>query len=66
MENAVHLSLHESGQWHMKVHGQKAMQWLRPSEITPGFTRAVSIVQPNGVAVENPLPLHPILKLRLQ
>jgi hypothetical protein len=60
LEDFVHLSLHESGQWHMKVTGQgKAVQWLRPDEVTPGFTRAVCIVQPVSVAMGGTLLAHP-------
>jgi hypothetical protein len=47
----VHLSLHASGQWHMKVHRRKVHQWVKPAELTPGYTRALAIVQPVVVAV---------------
>lgn len=60
LEDFVHLSLHESGQWHMKVKGQgNAVQWLRPAEVTPGVTRAVCVVQPNAVVIETALAAHP-------
>jgi hypothetical protein len=60
LEDFAYLSLHESGQWHMKVRGEgKAVQWLRPDEVTPGFTRAVCIVQPLSVVMEGPLLAHP-------
>jgi hypothetical protein len=48
---AVHLSLHASGQWHMKVRRRKVHQWVKPAELTPGYTRALAIVQPVAVAV---------------
>ena len=41
-----HLSLHESGRWHLKLRGEERVHWIRPGEITPGFTRAVGIVLP--------------------
>jgi hypothetical protein len=47
----VHLSLHASGQWHMKVRRRKVHEWARPAEITPGYTRALAIVQPVAVAM---------------
>jgi hypothetical protein len=48
---AVHLSLHASGQWHMKVRRRRVHQWRKPAEITPGYTRALAIVQPVAVAM---------------
>jgi hypothetical protein len=45
-----HVSLHESGQWHLKEGGQERVTWVRPGELVPGFTRAVAIVQPVAVA----------------
>jgi hypothetical protein len=48
---AVHLSLHASGQWHMKVRCRLVHQWRKPAEITPGYTRALAIVQPVAVAM---------------
>jgi hypothetical protein len=47
----VHLSLHASGQWHMKVRRRRVHQWPKPAEITPGYTRALAIVQPVAVAM---------------
>jgi hypothetical protein len=47
----VHLSLHASGQWHMEMRRRKVHQWDRPAELTPGYTRALAIVQPVAVAV---------------
>ncbi len=46
----VHLSLHASREWHMKVRRRKVHEWARPVEITPGYTRALAIVQPVAVA----------------
>jgi hypothetical protein len=48
---AVHLSLHASGQWHLKVRRQRVHQWPKPAEITPGYTHALAIVRPAAVAV---------------
>jgi hypothetical protein len=45
-----HFSLHESGQWHLKVGRQEKVYWPRPDEVVPGYTRAVGIVQPVVVA----------------
>jgi hypothetical protein len=45
-----HFSLHASGQWHMKESGKQRVTWTRPAEVVPGYTRAVSIVQPVAVA----------------
>jgi|tagenome__1003787_1003787.scaffolds.fasta_scaffold20872815_2 hypothetical protein len=46
----VHLSLHASGRWHLKVGRKEREHWIRPPEIVPGYTRAVGIVQPVAVA----------------
>jgi hypothetical protein len=46
----VHLSLHASGDWHMRVRRRKVHQWRKPAELTPGYTRALAIVQPVAVA----------------
>ena len=52
-----HLSLHASGQWHMKESGKERVTWTKPPEIVPGYTRAVEIVQPVVVAFrEDPAP----------
>jgi hypothetical protein len=48
---AVHLSLHASHEWHMKVRRRRVHQWRKPTEITPGYTRALAIVQPVAVAM---------------
>ena len=45
-----HLSLHESGRWHLKESGKKRIMWNRPPEVVPGYTRAVAIVDPVVVA----------------
>lgn len=50
LERAAHVSLHESGQWHMKVGDAKVWQWDRPKPLRPGFTRALVIVQPPALA----------------
>lgn len=50
LEKAVHVSLHESGRWHLKALGKNVHEWLQPDEMHPGYTRAVVIVQPPGVA----------------
>ena len=47
----VHLSLHASAEWHMKVRRQVVHKWDRPAELIPGYTRALAIVQPVAVAV---------------
>ncbi|WP_371784679.1 hypothetical protein [Streptosporangium subroseum] len=46
----AHISLHESGQWHLKVDGKPVILWQRPVEITQGYTRALVIVQPVSIA----------------
>src|SRR5512132_1764903 len=52
LPRAIHLSLHASNRWHMKVRRkQTVLEWDRPAEITPGYTRALSIVQPPAVAM---------------
>jgi hypothetical protein len=52
-----HFSLHASGQWHMKESRKERIHWTRPSEVIPGYTRAVGIVQPVVVAHrEDPAP----------
>jgi hypothetical protein len=49
-EDKWHLSLHASGQWHLKRNGQVVMRWTRPAEVVPGYTHAVGVVQPVVVA----------------
>jgi hypothetical protein len=61
----VHLSLHASGQWHMKVRRRKVHHWIKPAELTPGYTRALAIVQPVVVAVFT-LPALPDTQLLSQ
>jgi hypothetical protein len=57
-----HFSLHASGKWHMKFHGQESVRWDRPDELTPGYVRAVGIIQPVAVARrEDPLPADAVL-----
>jgi hypothetical protein len=51
LERAVHVSLHESGRWHVKVWNKAKYEWLRPDELQPGYTRATVIVQPPAVAL---------------
>jgi hypothetical protein len=52
-----HVSLHVSGQWHMKESGKAQISWNRPPEVVPGYTRAVGIVEPVVVAHrEDPAP----------
>lgn len=46
-----HVSLHESGHWHIKVNGKVTGRWERPDETVPGYTHAFSIVQPVVVAI---------------
>jgi hypothetical protein len=58
----VHLSLHESDQWHLKVRRRKVHQWVKPAELTPGYTRALAIVQPVAVAMFS-LPTPPGARL---
>jgi hypothetical protein len=61
----VHLSLHASGKWHMKVGRQVVHKWDRPAELIPGYIRALAIVQPVAVAefrLPAPADAH-ILKL---
>jgi hypothetical protein len=42
----THLSLHASGQCHMKAHNRNVYQWVRPAAITPGYTRALMMCSP--------------------
>jgi hypothetical protein len=51
LPHKVHLSLHESGDWHMKVGRRAVHEWRRPAELTPGYIRALAIVQPGAVAL---------------
>jgi hypothetical protein len=62
---AVHLSLHASDEWHMKVRRRGVHRWTKPAEITAGYTRALAIVQPVTVAMfALPVPVGAqILKL---
>jgi hypothetical protein len=45
-----HFSLHASDQWHMKERRKKRLHWVKPTEVVPGYTRAVGIVQPVAAA----------------
>lgn len=56
-----YFSLHESGQWHMKEGGRKAVSWNRPTEIAPGYTRAVGIVQPVAVIQRDDPPAEDVV-----
>jgi hypothetical protein len=57
LAGVTHISLHTSGRWHIKVHDRKIHQWIRPAEMTPGYTRALVIMQPVAVAtISLPLP----------
>ena len=51
LPHKVHLSLHKSGDWHMKVGRRAVHEWRRPAELTPGYTRALAIMQPVAVAM---------------
>lgn len=51
LESALHVSLHESGRWHMKLRGEPVFHWLRPVEMHPGYTRAMVISQPWAIAM---------------
>lgn len=51
-----HLSLHASGQWHLKESGKKRITWNRPPEVVPGYTRAVAIVDSVVVALRGDPP----------
>jgi hypothetical protein len=70
---SMHISLHASGQWHMKFRRKQVVQWGRPNELVPGIIRALVIIQPTAVAtislpafrgtrllpvVENSHPVH--------
>lgn len=50
LADITHLSLHASGKWHIKAHNRTVYKWVRPAEFTPGYTRALAIVQPVVVA----------------
>ena len=49
----------------MEVRRRKVHQWDRPAELTPGYTRALAIVQPVAVAVFT-LPAPPDAQLLSQ
>jgi hypothetical protein len=58
----AHLSLHASGQWHLKVGRKERERWIRPPEVVPGYTRTVGIVQPVAVAHhDDPPPADVVL-----
>jgi len=52
----MHVSLHASGAWHVKVKGHPVHQWVSPNEFHPGFTRALLIVQPAALAKFTAVP----------
>ncbi|MBP2321491.1 hypothetical protein JOF56_001876 [Kibdelosporangium banguiense] len=62
LERAAHISLHASGRWHLKVERNQVRQWVRPTELTPGYTRALVISQSVSVATIE-LAAHPTAKL---
>jgi hypothetical protein len=63
--HVLHLSLHTSGEWRIEVRGREVHKWKRPAELTPGYTRALVIMQPTVVAtIAQPAPTGAeILKL---
>jgi hypothetical protein len=50
LDKYVHMSLHKSGQWHLKVKHRHRHQMVATGGDSPRFTRAVLIVQPAAVA----------------
>jgi hypothetical protein len=48
---AMHVSLHASGRWHVKVQGNPVHAWPRPDEFHPGLVRALVIVQSLAMTV---------------
>ncbi len=45
----AHFSLHQSGDWHLKVNGPVAAEWRRPKKLN--LARALSVAQTAAVAV---------------
>jgi hypothetical protein len=48
-----HLSLHESGRWHLKITNEARVHWVRPAEMVPGYIRGVGIVMPYMVTYKD-------------
>jgi hypothetical protein len=62
LAGVTHVSLHTSKRWHVKVRDRKVHQWIRPAEITPGYTRALVIMQPVAVAtISLPAPADALI-----
>ncbi|MEU6429555.1 hypothetical protein ABZ860_26970 [Microbispora sp. NPDC046973] len=61
----AHISLHESGQWHLKVDKKQRVLWNRPSEIAIGFTRALLIIQPGAVATITLPDTHDVKRINI-
>jgi hypothetical protein len=57
-KDVVHVSLHESGEWHVKINDVPVHEWFRPPESPPGYTRALVIIQTPACATAAE-PAHP-------
>lgn len=53
---SFHLSLHTSGRWQLKVGREARVTWIRPGEFEPGYTRALTIIQPVAAIMEDGPP----------
>lgn len=60
LDKWFHISLHESGHWHMKVNGEVTARWERPEEMVPGYTHAFGVVQPAVVAIHDDAAPHDV------
>jgi hypothetical protein len=58
IERVAHVSLHQSGAWHIKINDAVVHVWQRPAEFQAGYTRAVAIIQTPPVATAT-VPAHP-------
>jgi hypothetical protein len=61
----AHLSMHQSGEWHLDVNGNWPVEWQRPPGLALDRKRAFAVVQHIGMAVVNEPPveraaLHPM------
>jgi hypothetical protein len=59
----AHLSMHQSGKWHLDVNGNWPVKWQRPPDLALHRKRAFAVVQHIGMAVVNHPPIEQAILL---